>query len=156
MSRRWRIIIILSIGIALGALREFLFINLNYQIAFATHLHDLSYAHSAFQRWVGGWDAGMLFMAKWALALAFTLAMLSLCLALSRVLGLPRRSDRAIIVTFAAIAVVSIALHLSGPWLGQGAALDAVSVKLSHVLQYPVVLLFVWAAASLWREGASA
>lgn len=149
MNRRWGIVLIILAGVALGALREFLFVNLNYQIAFATRVNEVSYAHSAFQRWVDGWDAGALFEAKWTLALAFMSAMLGLSLLLARRLSLPPRSRMIIAGSYVAIAAASLALHLAASWAGRAAALELVSVKLAHLLQYPVVLLFILLASGL-------
>jgi hypothetical protein len=54
-----------------------------------------------------------------------------------------------ILVGFAAIGTLALLLHMGS---GTHLALEGISVKLLHVLQYPVVLFFIWAAALLRRQ----
>lgn len=147
MSRRTVAIFLCALAsLGLGALREFLFINLNYEIDHVTRHTPFSYAHSMFRGWVDGWPLARLVLLKWGLALAFIAAMLGLSLFLARALFAPRRIDRPIIVVFVAVAFVALMLHGVAHWL-PGA--ETVSVKLLHLLQYPVLLFFLWAASML-------
>jgi hypothetical protein len=136
---------LLLVGIVLGACREFLFINLNYQIDHVARHTRFSYAHSLFQGWTRGMDLGALTALKWALAFAFMVAMAGLCVLLARVLSGSWRHARAIVGGFVLFALLALALHGSARWLPRA---ETVSIQLSHMLQYPVVLLFVLLAAA--------
>lgn len=138
----------LLVSVVLGALREFVFINLNYQVDHVARNTPMSFAHSQFQAWVSGWSLRSLILLKWGMALAFAAAMCLLCVLLARVLFASRRYDRAVLIAFAAIGVVAVVLHVLSPWIPP---LELVSVKLLHALQYPVLLMFIWAASWLRR-----
>lgn len=147
MSKRTVILICLAIAAVLGGLREFLFVNLNYQLDHVARSTERSYAHSAFQAWVRGWGSAELTTLKWALAAAFVAVMCALCLWSARVLFAPLRLDRWIVIGYAAVGLVAVLLHgLARFW---SAPLEVASVKLLHALQYPVVLVFLWAASAL-------
>jgi hypothetical protein len=145
-GRRTEAGLLLLIGIVLGACREFLFINLNYQIDHVARHTRFSYAHSLFQGWTRGMGLGVLLTLKWVLALAFILAMLALSVVMSRVLFHTWRHTRPLVIGFAAFAIVSVALHALAYWRPD---FEMVSIHLSHMLQYPVVLLFLLLAAGL-------
>ncbi len=147
MSRRTiASLAVVLVAIALGVLREFLFVNLNYQLDFVTHHRAFSYAHSKFQAWVEGWELRELSALKWALAVLFTAANLALAVLLARVRVGDHRYRSALVFGFVTIGTLALIAHgLSGQFGG----LRYVSVKLLHALQYPVLLLIVWAASWL-------
>jgi hypothetical protein len=148
MSRRGWIVLIALAAIVLGALREFLFVNLNYQIDHVERATDFSYAHTLFQGWVQGWGLPALQRAKWALALGFIGAMLGLAIGLARLLAGDHRHARALALGYAAAGGLALLLHAAAPWQPP---LEAASVQLLHMLQYPVVLFFFWAGWTLKR-----
>lgn len=144
--RRIGILGIVMAGIALGAAREFLAINLNYQIDAVRYHRIVSYAHSLFQGRVEGWPLGDLLRLKWGIALVFSGLMCLLCIGLARLLNGDHRHRMAIVIAFLATGALALTLHFaSGPVPQFGAA----SIKLLHLMQYPVVLFFVWAASRL-------
>lgn len=136
-------------GLALGALREFLFLNLNYQIDHVARHTPFSYAHSLFRARVQGWSLSQLTWLKWGLAVLFIALMLGLSLLLARTLFRDRRLDRHILLGFAGIGGSALLLHVMAHWLPRA---EAVSVKLLHLIQYPVLLVFLWAASLLPRS----
>jgi hypothetical protein len=140
---------ILAVSVVLGSLREFLFINLNYEIDRVAHHREVAYAHSRFRAWVQGWDLSGLVRLKWGMSLAFIVAMLLLCIALMRLVQGSFRSAPILGLGFAAVGTVALLFHgLSGLM----PAFEVVAVKLLHMLQYPVVLIFLWAAEMLRRR----
>lgn len=147
MNRRRAIIASLLVaGIGLGALREFLFLNLNYQIDHVARHTPISYAHSIFQHWVRGSDLHSLVRLKWMLAFAFIALMWLLCVMFVRVLFADRQRWRPITILFMVTGAFALLLHFASRYL-QG--FEIVSVKLLHALQYPVMLFFLWAASFL-------
>lgn len=149
MNRRGLLsLALLAVSVASGALREFLFVNLNYQLDFLDHRREQSYAHSAFQRWVAGLDAGDLYAAKWILASAFIVFTLGLTLALARVRSGDRRLPRAIVLGFMGLGAMALICHFLA---ARAAFLHPISVQLLHALQYPVPLLLVWVIT--WKQG---
>jgi hypothetical protein len=140
---------ILLLAVALGAAREFVFINLNYQIDHFENHRAFSYAHSAFQAVVAGWSLRSLVLLKWASAFACIALMLLLSLLLAHQLFGDRRYHLAVLLGFVTIGLVALALHLMASSIP---ALEGISVKLLHALQYPVVLLFLWAASGLRND----
>jgi hypothetical protein len=142
-GRRALAVLVIVVGIALGAVREFLFLNLNYQIDHVARRTAFSYAHSLFQEWVHGMDLDALRRLKWVLAIAFIAVMAALTLVLARVLSGSFRHARAILLWTAAFAVLALVLHLLARRMPP---LEQVSVQVLHMLQYPVPLLFVLAA----------
>lgn len=151
MKRRLLAWAIVAIGVAAGALREFAFLNLNYQLDHVRRATPISYAHSMFQGWVHGWDLGALNRLKWALALAFSLLMLGLAAWLARVLAGSHRYLAPLAAGFLAVGLSALALHLLA---ALHPALERVSVQVSHIIQYPVPLIFLMAAALLARSNA--
>lgn len=139
---------VLAIAVALGSLREFFFLNLNYQIDAVARRRSVSYAHSMFQGWVDGWDLAALLRLKWLLAALFSAAMAVCCVALARALFGDNRHMRAILLAYSLLGLVALALHALDTW---HPAFGTIGVKLLHTLQYPVVLFFVWAGAILAR-----
>lgn len=148
--RRVHMVIIVALAVLLGALREFLAINLNYQIDAVRYDRSVSYAHSAFQQLVAGRDLRELIRVKWLIALAFSMAMCLLCLALARSLNGDQRHRKAIIAGFLIIGCLALLFHLASAF---APPLQAASIKLLHLLQYPVVLFFVWAGSRLQSKG---
>ena len=145
--RRLAIIAILFVGVALGALREFLFINLNYQIDHVARHTPFSFAHSMFQGWVGGFHLHALIRLKWTLAFAFIALMWLLCVLLARALLGTHRRARLVTFFFLVVGFVALILHFASRYAMPGFA--TVSVKLLHTLQFPVMLFFLWAASFL-------
>lgn len=143
-SHRTLLVFLIPVSLLLGAAREFLFLNLNYQIDHLARRSAFSYAHSVFQRWTGGMDLDALLRWKWGLAVAFIAAMWTLAILTARVLVGDHRYLRAITLLFLAVAGLALMLHLTAV-----PALEAVSVKLLHALQYPVVLVVLWVALRL-------
>jgi hypothetical protein len=133
-------------AVLLGAVREFLFINLNYQLDAVAHERAVSYAHSLFRGWTAGMDLSALVMLKWLLALLFIGLMLMLSVAVSRIVFGDHRYRVALVAGFLLIGAAALALHALSGGIPQ---LYGVSVKLLHLLQYPVVLFFIWAASLL-------
>ena len=147
--RRSAILGLLLVGVLLGAVREFLFLNLNYQIDFVAHGRAFSYAHSLFRSWVAGFDLQALLVLKWSLALAFSGAMLGLAIVLAKLLTGDHRYARALVLGYVFFGLLALLLH---GMAGSVPALEAVSVKVLHSLQYPVVLFLLWAASMLQRR----
>lgn len=150
-QRRLWMLAILLVAICLGAVREFLFLNLNYSIDHLANHREFSYAHSAFQRAVAGSSLADLLRLKWALAVLFVGLMAGLSVLLARVLFNDHRYRVHILIGFFAIGLLALLLHLAS---SSFPALEGVSVKLLHLLQYPVILFFIWAGALLQRPRA--
>ncbi|MBK8582820.1 MAG: hypothetical protein LKM36_06745 [Flavobacteriales bacterium] len=146
--RRVAIAAILLVGISLGALREFLFINLNYQIDHLARHTRFSYAHSQFIRWTSGMELSELLRLKWLLGAAFTAVIMGLCILLARSVFRHWGYSRGIVLGFAGFIVLALLLHFAAQW---AAPLETISVHVSHMLQYPVALLFVLMAGWLPR-----
>lgn len=148
MGRRAAILAIMAVGVALGALREFLLINLNYQIDHLRHGRAVSYAHSAFQAWTKGLDLRGLVVLKWGISALLVGAMLLLAVLLARTLWGDHRYRTRIIFGFVLAAALALAAYgLAAWWPPAGIA----GVKVLHALQYPVVLFLLWAASGIRR-----
>ena len=147
MNRRTAgMLAILLIAVVLGAVREFIFHNLNYQIDFLAHERSASYAHSKFRAAVQGMDLADLLVAKWVLSILFAAFMLGLAILLARLLFGNGRYDKPLVIGYVLIGTAALVAHLLA---GGNGAFRAISVKLLHALQYPVVLLLIWAGAML-------
>lgn len=138
--------LILLAGIGIGSLRDFLFINLNYQLDHVTRTTRTSFAHSRFQGWVEGWEAPVLIRLKWMLAGLFIISMWGLCLALLKNRGMMHRLWRPVTMVFAGVAMAALVLHGLARWL----PVEEASVNLLHAIQYPVLLLVLQAALLLF------
>lgn len=147
-NRRLEAALVLVLGIAFGSWREFAFINLNYQIDHLQRHTPFSYAHSLVQGWTRGMDLSTLLALKWVLAFLSMVVMAGLCITLVRILFGNWRQAGPIIAGFAGFALLSLVLHMAARW---APPFELVSVRLSHMLQYPVPLLFVLIAATLPR-----
>jgi hypothetical protein len=136
--------LLLVFATVMGGLREFLFLNLNYQLDAVARDRPFSYAHSVFQGWTAGMDLADLTRLKWALALVFTAVMWSLTVGMGRLRTGDHRHTPVISALFVGMGTLALVLHLT-----HQPALQAVSIKLLHALQYPVLLFIGWAASRL-------
>ena len=146
--------LLIGAAIAIGAFRDFVFVNLNYHLDFLEHARRISYAHSLFRTWVGEIDAHGLRLLKWLFALCFILCNLALAIGLSRVRFGDHRYRAPIAIGFGLVALIAGVSNVLGAWLP---IFSVLGVKLLHLLQYPVVLLLIWAAGWLvpQRDGTS-
>lgn len=152
MGRGVRAAGILLVGILLGSYRDFLFINLNYQIDHVQRSTAGSFAHSRFQSWVAGWDLSDLVRLKWALAGGFVLCMWGLSLALLRNANAFLRLAKPVSLLFAGVALAAFLTHGLARWL----PLEEASANLLHAIQYPVLLLVLQVALLLFPSVRSA
>lgn len=148
---RSAVVVIVLIAVAIGAVREFLFLNLNYSIDHLANHRPVSYAHSLFNAAVVGYDLHTLLILKWCLALVFISVMLGLSVLMARFLFGDHRYRMAIVLGFLAVGSLALLLNIGA---GRHPAMGNISVKLLHLLQYPVILFFLWAAAMLQRRTA--
>jgi len=147
MAGRWIVIFsILICGILLGAAREFMFLNLNYQIDFVANNRADNYAHSLFQNWVDGASLFNLVFIKWILAFAFAGSMCTLSIILLLKLFGDHRYTKFVVIGFILLGLLAMVLHFLSASIP---ALTGVSIKLLHLIQYPVLLFFIWAGAGL-------
>lgn len=151
MSRTvlFRLGVLLVLAITLSSLREFCFHNLNYQVSFAAGQTDRSYAHSLVRHYLEGWGMPALLRLKWVLALGFAALMGLLTFLTGRVL-FGKRLDRIILLGYLLIGAVALLLHVSAHWLPFTAS---AGVKLLHLLQYPMPLVFLIIASFLPGQG---
>ncbi|MBP6390366.1 MAG: hypothetical protein KA352_05710 [Flavobacteriales bacterium] len=133
MNRRGGIALLVAVAVVLGALREFLFVNLNYQLDHVARGTPFSYAHSLFQGWTQGLGVAGLTALKWAAAFFFVLLMTGLSVLAARLLFGDHRYLRLIAVAVGCTALLALLLHVL--------SLEMAAVKLLHALQYPVMLL---------------
>jgi len=144
MRTHLRAAFVLLIGVLLGALRDLLFINLNYQIDHVRRATSTSYAHSRFRSLVNGWTLGDLLLLKWLLAGFFILCMWALCMLLLRNASTFRLA-RPISLIFLAIALLAALLSGLAHWF----PVEEAAVNLLHAIQYPVLLVVVQLAILL-------
>lgn len=142
MGRGTRLAAILVAGILCGAVRDFLFINLNYQIDHVQRATPGSFAHSRFQAWVQGWDLSDLVRLKWALAGGFVLCTWGLCLLLLVNAQATARLAKPVTAIFLGIGLAALFAHVLARWL----PVEEASVNLLHAIQYPVLLLVLQVA----------
>lgn len=148
MKRKLAIVALLGGAIALGALREFLFLNLNYQLDHVQRATEFSYAHSIFQGWTQHWSLSGLITFKWSLAVGFIVIMTCLGVLLARLLFGHMGYARPMAIAVVTVAGCALLLNSLAGWLPP---LADVSVKLLHMLQYPVVMLVLLAGKALGR-----
>lgn len=147
MTRRHALMLLLMmVAVTLGAVRDFLAINLNYQIDLVQYQREVSYAHSLFQEWTEGWDLTALVRLKWLIAAGMAAAMLGLCIAMARLAFGDHRYRWVLVIGFVTMGGLALGLQRIS---GACPPLYGVSVKLLHVLQYPVPLFLIWAASLL-------
>jgi hypothetical protein len=131
--------------VALGAARDFVFINLNYCIDHLANHREENYAHSMVRHATDGLSLRTLVVIKWAFSAAFIATMLGISILSARILFGDHRYRRWLVIGFGMVASIAFILQLGS---SVEPALGLVSVKLLHLLQYPVVLFFIW--ASTW------
>lgn len=151
MVRGIRAAAILFVGILSGALRDFLFINLNYQIDHVRRATPGSFAHSRFRTWTEGWDLPDLIRLKWMLAAAFVLWMWALSMALLRNAHAVSRLWRPVSLLFGAIALMALVMYGCARWF----PLEEAAANLLHAIQYPVLLVVLQIAVLLFPERAA-
>ena len=152
-QRNAAILLVLAASVALGALREFLFLNLNYQIDFVRFDRPVSYAHSLFQGWVKGAGLPELLALKWGFSVLYIAVMALLSVLLARLLWGDHRYSTALLLGFLVLSAMALMTHLLA---GSVPAFSSVSIHLLHSMQYPVVLFFLVAASALGKRSATA
>lgn len=148
MKRKLLIGAVLLVAVVLAERREFLFINLNYQIDHVSRGTPHSYAHSAFRSFVEGWSLGALTTFKWILSSLYIIVNALLAVLLAWLLHDHGRYTRPIIVIVVSVCLAAVGFHALGTRVPGGAD---IGVKLLHMVQYPVVLLALLASAGLGR-----
>ena len=146
MGQGIRAAAILVIGILLGAFRDFLFINLNYQIDHLRRATAGSFAHSRFQESVRGWDLTDLVGLKWGFAGFFVLSMWGLCMLLLKNARAFERLVKPVSLIFVGVALTALLTHALARWF----PVEEASVNLLHAIQYPVLLLVLQIALALF------
>lgn len=148
-DRRLEVALVFLAGILYGSWREFMFVNLNYQIDHVARHTEFSYAHSMVRGWIGDWGLPALLALKWSLAFLSMAVIALLCIVLVRILHGGWGHARWMALGFAGFAVLSLGLHLLARWVP---ALEMVAVGLSHMLQYPVPLVFILVASFVPKD----
>lgn len=142
LLKRPAMLLLLVAGVALGALREFVFINLNYQLDHVQRGTRWSYAHSAFQRAVAGMDLSDLVRLKWVLASLFIAVNCLLVVLLARCLAGHWGRSRVIVLIYMGVGLLAFVFSR----LGAGVpGMDRIALQLLHLVQYPVPLLLLLA-----------
>lgn len=132
---------ILVVGIIIGAVREFMFINLNYEIDHLSRATQTSYAHSQFRYWVSGRTLQELIFIKWSAALFFIACMLVLTIIFGKTLSGDFRMLSTTVLIFTVLSLVALALHWAADFVPN---LKRVAVVILHSIQYPVPLLILF------------
>lgn len=148
MKRKLLIGAVLLVAVVLAERREFLFINLNYQIDHVSRGTPRSFAHSTFRSFVEGWSLGALENSKWALSLLYIAVNAWLAIAMARLLHGHGRYTLPILVIVGSVCLAAFGFHALGTRVPGGAE---IGVKLLHMVQYPVMLLVLLASAGLGR-----
>lgn len=151
MARHVIILLLVLFSIMLGGVREFIFVNLNYEIDHLANHRAFSYAHSAFSAAVKGWDLDGLVRLKWSFSGVFILLHLAVSVALGRVLFGDHRLRKPLLVGTTALCIAALVFFAAN---ALHPAFGALAVKLLHMLQYPVALLFLLIASTLRRTPA--
>ena len=121
MSLVLRIILAVITGlllIQLGALREFVFVNVNYQLQYLYYEMDVSYAHSSFD-FLNDYTYAQLYRSKWILTIAFSGLFIGLNTAFLWMIYPHRQTIKWTLLCFAFLIVAA------GLIFGIGWALDA-------------------------------
>ncbi len=129
----------LGLASLLGAAREFVATNINFQIDFLSNSRERNYAHSVFRDWAQGWDLADAQRAKWLAAGAFMVSMAVLTAAMARTRFGDHRYAVPVMVFFAALGACAGICYWANP-----ALLRPVAIAILHALQYPVPVLLVW------------
>lgn len=152
MNDRFRIAGYLLVAIILGSMREFLFVNLNYQIDHVRRSTPFSFAHSKFQALVEGWTLQDLLITKWALAGFLVIIVMVLTLQVARIVFRGPRYDRFVLIGYGTASLVSLLLFIASSWLP---ALRLAAVQLLHSLQFPIIMIMIILSAGLVRPNRS-
>lgn len=142
-ARRRTLLSLLWLALAslLGAAREFMAVNINFQIDYLANARDRNYAHSVFRDWAAGWDLQDALRVKWLTALVFMSAMAGLSMGMARARFGTHRHAAFILICFIVLGGIAAACHLAAPVL---APLRHVGIAILHALQYPVPVLLIW------------
>jgi len=136
------------LGISLGALREFIFINLNYWIDHLARLTEFCYAHSFFN-FLEGSSLVNLKTTKWAMAVFFIVLMFSFTSAFLKLLFRDRPVLKWAILSFGTTILISLIFFGLHAFLGPEQVMLSIAVKALHAVQYPFLLFFLVPAISL-------
>ncbi len=146
--RIFLLLCLVVLGISLGALREFIFINLNYWIDHVARSTEFCYAHSFFDFWEG-WSLDRLKMTKWIFAVTFIAMMFVYTNIFLKLLFRGRTILKWVVLSFATTIFISLIFFGLHAILGQEQAMLSIAVKALHAVQYPFLLFFLVPAISL-------
>ena len=158
MKTRKRVFVLIAlvvIGVSLGALREFIFINLNYWIDHVLRNTNFIYAHSFFD-FLEGSSLGYLKTLKWIAAIVFILLMFFYSIACIEVFFNDRSLRVWVLMTFLGATIVSAAFLGLHSILAPETAMLSIAVKAFHSMQYPFFVLILIPAISLFKGTRSA
>lgn len=153
MNRRSRVILLVglgALGISIGALREFTFVNLNYWISYVSGAVELCYAHSFFN-FLSGSSLGKLTALKWTMTLAFIALMLAFNLAFLQIWFGKTSVRKWVLFTYASALIVSAVFYVAHLFSPGTHAFIILAVKALHALQYPFLPLVLIPAISVFK-----
>lgn len=136
------------IGIALGALREFIFVNLNYWIDHVARSTEHLYAHSYFD-FLHGTSLGSLKAMKWTIAVLLIILMFVLTSLFLELFFQRREVRKWVVICFGGALSFSAIFYILHLILAPETAMLSISVKAFHALQYPFFVLVLVPAISL-------
>jgi len=154
-SRTFILISLVIIGISLGALREFIFINLNYWIDHVARHTQHLYAHSFFD-FLQGSSLGNLKMIKWTVAIGFVVLMLIFTILFLEVFFRRREVRKWVVICFTGTLVFSASFFLLHLICAPETAMLSISVKAFHALQYPFFIIVLIPAITLFKDQGNA
>lgn len=131
-----------AIGIGLGALREFIFINLNYWIAYVAGTAENLYAHSFFN-FLHGISQQALNSTKWVLAFVFVIMMLVFNIAFFKAWFNDHRARNLVFIIYTGLLSIGAIFYCVSTLFPAQNAFIVVAVKALHFLQYPMLPLIL-------------
>ena len=143
-----KLIVFISIIIAAGFLRLYLFENINHQLAYMYYENDISYVTEGLS-FIDNYSYDTLMDVKWVLTIFFTIAYLSLTLGIINLLFSNRQFMHITLFIFGLIIFVSFILYSTFGFVNESALGYRLARFCMGVVQSPLPLMILIPAFKL-------
>lgn len=143
-NNKTRGLLVLLVGamVALGFVRDFIFVNLNYQLSFVYYEKERSFTHSFFD-FLNNYSYSQLYYSKWWLTGIFALLNILLCLVLVYLLFKSKRKVKVAGLILSGLVVLAFIGYAAGYLTGSTDTAYRFARTIMGALQSPLPALFL-------------
>jgi len=135
--------------IVVGFLRDFIFVNLNYQASLAYYHQDNDYKLSSLISFIETWSYKRLYISKWILTMLFTILYGAITYFCVYFFFREKKYNKISIGIYIVIISISFLIYLFGYFTNNYQKAYSVSRQLMGLLQSPIIIMLLLPALYL-------